>query len=107
MSRAPARPTFVLHDGPRTPTAHPPGPRAQQVPQGLHREVRTMAGFDSPYVPGWDCHGLPIEIKVDKELGGKKRRWAARVRRACRKYAEKYVEISATSSSASASSGLG
>jgi len=35
-------------------------------------EVKTMAGFDAPYVPGWDCHGLPIEIKVDKELGGKK-----------------------------------
>ena len=33
---------------------------------------KTMAGFDAPYVPGWDCHGLPIEIKVDKELGGKK-----------------------------------
>ena len=33
---------------------------------------RTMSGFDSPYVPGWDCHGLPIEIKVDQQLGGKK-----------------------------------
>ena len=33
---------------------------------------KTMAGFDSPYVPGWDCHGLPIEIKVDQQLGGKK-----------------------------------
>ncbi len=53
-----------------------------------------MAGFDSPYVPGWDCHGLPIEIKVDSELGGKKAQMSAvEIRRACRKYAEKYVDL--------------
>ena len=53
-----------------------------------------MAGFDSPYVPGWDCHGLPIEIKVDSELGGKKAQMAPnQIRAACRKYAEKYVEL--------------
>ncbi len=53
-----------------------------------------MAGFDSPYVPGWDCHGLPIEIKVDSELGSKKAKMsAAEIRRACRKYAEKYVNL--------------
>ena len=53
-----------------------------------------MAGFDSPYVPGWDCHGLPIEIKVDSELGSKKAQMTAvEIRRACRKYAEKYVDI--------------
>jgi isoleucyl-tRNA synthetase len=53
-----------------------------------------MAGFDSPYVPGWDCHGLPIEIKVDSELGSKKAKMsAAEIRRECRKYAEKYVNL--------------
>jgi isoleucyl-tRNA synthetase len=53
-----------------------------------------MAGFDSPYVPGWDCHGLPIEIKVDSELGSKKAKMsAADIRRECRKYAEKYVKL--------------
>ncbi len=54
-----------------------------------------MAGFDSPYVPGWDCHGLPIEIKVDSELGARRRRRCPRreIRRACRKYAEKYVDL--------------
>ena len=55
---------------------------------------KTMAGFDSPYVPGWDCHGLPIEIKVDNELGSRKASMtAAQIRRECRKYAAKYVEL--------------
>ncbi len=55
---------------------------------------RTMAGFDSPYVPGWDCHGLPIEIKVDEALGRKKLEMdPLEVRHACRKYAEKYLKI--------------
>ena len=53
-----------------------------------------MAGYDSPYVPGWDCHGLPIEHKVDQELGAKKAQMtAAQVRRVCRKYAEKWVNL--------------
>jgi len=53
-----------------------------------------MAGFDSPYVPGWDCHGLPIEIKVDQDLGPRKAHMSAvEIRRACRKYAEKYIDL--------------
>ena len=53
-----------------------------------------MAGFDAPYVPGWDCHGLPIEIKVDEQLGRKKLEMpAVSVRRACREYARKYVDL--------------
>jgi isoleucyl-tRNA synthetase len=51
-------------------------------------------GFDSPYVPGWDCHGLPIEHAVDKELGSKKKELsAADFRRACRQFAAKYIDI--------------
>jgi isoleucyl-tRNA synthetase len=51
-----------------------------------------MAGFDAPYVPGYDCHGLPIEFKVDRELGSKKREMSvAEFRRACRAYAERFV----------------
>jgi isoleucyl-tRNA synthetase len=51
-----------------------------------------MMGYDSPYVPGWDCHGLPIEIKVDGQLGPKKAKMTqAQIRRACREYAQKYV----------------
>jgi isoleucyl-tRNA synthetase len=53
-----------------------------------------MLGFDSPYVPGWDCHGLPIEHQVDKELGSKKKQMSeAEFRRAGRAFAEKYVDI--------------
>ena len=53
-----------------------------------------MAGFDSPYVPGWDCHGLPIEIKVDQQLGGKKLQMdPLDVRRKCRKYAQKFLDL--------------
>src|SRR5262249_16826988 len=57
-------------------------------------KVKTMEGFESPYVPGWDCHGLPIEIKVDSQLGSKKAAMTtAQIRAACRKYAEKYVDL--------------
>src|SRR5260370_2682354 len=53
-----------------------------------------MAGFDAPYVPGWDCHGLPIEIKVDKELGGKKLQMRPLdVRVEGRKYAQKFLDL--------------
>jgi isoleucyl-tRNA synthetase len=55
---------------------------------------KTMSGFDAPYVPGWDCHGLPIEIKVDKELGGKKLEMhPTDVRAECRKYAQKFLDL--------------
>ena len=66
-----------------------------------------MLGFDAPYVPGWDCHGLPIELKVDRELGPKKRQMStAEFRRACRAYARSTSTSSAASSSGSASSAL-
>src|SRR5215475_10997079 len=55
---------------------------------------KNMAGFDAPYVPGFDCHGLPIEIKVDKALGGKKLQMkASDVRLECRKYAQKFLDL--------------
>jgi len=53
-----------------------------------------MAGFDAPYVPGYDCHGLPIEIKVDEQLGRKKLEMPApQVLDACRAYAQKYIDM--------------
>ena len=53
-----------------------------------------MMGFDAPYLPGWDCHGLPIEIRVDQILGPKKASLSkVEVRRECRKYAEKYIDV--------------
>src|SRR5580765_5763874 len=89
------RPTYILHDGP--PYANGRihlGTAFNKLPKDFVVKSKTMAGFDSPYVPGWDCHGLPIEIKVDGELGSKKATMsAAEIRRACRKYADKYVEL--------------
>ena len=89
------RPRYVLHDGP--PYANGRihlGTAFNKILKDFVVKSKTMAGFDSPYVPGWDCHGLPIEIKVDSELGAKKARMtAAEIRRECRKYAEKFVEL--------------
>jgi isoleucyl-tRNA synthetase len=93
--RRAGRPKFVLHDGP--PYANGRihiGHALNKILKDLIVRSRTMAGFDAPYVPGWDCHGLPIELKVDRELGSKKREMSvADFRRACRKYAAEYVHI--------------
>jgi isoleucyl-tRNA synthetase len=88
-------PVYVLHDGP--PYANGPihlGHALNKCLKDFIVKSKTMAGFDSPYVPGWDCHGLPIEIKVDQQLGGKKLQMKPlEVRRACRAYAEKYLAL--------------
>jgi isoleucyl-tRNA synthetase len=88
-------PTYVLHDGP--PYANGPihlGTAMNKCLKDFIVKSKNMAGFDSPYVPGWDCHGLPIEIKVDQMLGGKKLHMAAvDVRAECRRYAEKYLDL--------------
>ena len=88
-------PKYILHDGP------PYANGAIHLGHALNKcikdfvvKTKTMAGFDSPYVPGWDCHGLPIEIKVDEQLGRKKLEMEpVAVRRACREYAQKYVDL--------------
>ena len=88
-------PKYVLHDGP--PYANGKihiGHALNKILKDFVVKSRTMAGMDAPYVPGWDCHGLPIELNVDKELGPKKKSLsAADFRRECRKYAEKFVAI--------------
>ena len=88
-------PMYVLHDGP--PYANGPIHLGHALNKSLKDFVvksKTMAGFDSPYIPGWDCHGLPIEIKVDESLGRKKLEMdPAEVRKACRVYAEKYLNL--------------
>jgi isoleucyl-tRNA synthetase len=93
-SRA-GRPTYILHDGPPYANGRVHmGTAFNKVLKDFIVKSKTMAGFDSPYVPGWDCHGLPIEMKVDNELGARKAQMApAEFRSACRKYAEKYVEL--------------
>jgi isoleucyl-tRNA synthetase len=88
-------PKFVLHDGP--PYANGQihlGTALNKILKDFVVKSKTMAGYDSPYVPGYDCHGLPIELKVDRELGAKKRDMSvADFRRACRAYAERFIGV--------------
>jgi isoleucyl-tRNA synthetase len=89
------RPRFVLHDGPPYANGNVHlGTALNKILKDVVVRSRSMAGFDTPYRPGWDCHGLPIELKVDRTLGAKKRDLSpVAFRRACREYAEKYVAI--------------
>ena len=88
-------PLYILHDGP--PYANGDihmGHVINKVLKDLVVKYKTMAGFDAPYVPGWDCHGLPIESKVMTELGEKVRQMSKPdIRKACKKYASKYVKV--------------
>src|SRR2546423_10549003 len=87
--------TYVLHDGP--PYANGPihlGHALNKCLKDFIVKSKNMAGFDAPYIPGWDCHGLPIEIKVDQKLGGKKLQMKSiDVRRGCGKYGQKYLDL--------------
>ncbi|MGA3262537.1 MAG: isoleucine--tRNA ligase [Terracidiphilus sp.] len=89
------RPVYILHDGP--PYANGPIHLGHALNKGLKDFVvksKAMAGFDAPYVPGYDCHGLPIEIKVDEHLGRKKLEMPVpAVLEACRAYAQKYIDL--------------
>ena len=92
---AAGRPRFIMHDGPPYANGNIHiGHAMNKILKDVVVRSRSMTGFDAPYVPGWDCHGLPIEQKVDKELGSKKRDMSAvQIRQACRAYAEKYIGI--------------
>jgi isoleucyl-tRNA synthetase len=89
------RPKFVLHDGP--PYANGEihiGHALNKILKDFIVKSRTMMGYDSPYVPGWDCHGLPIESAIDKKKRLKKQEMSAgEFRRACRQFAAEYVDI--------------
>jgi isoleucyl-tRNA synthetase len=89
------RKKYTLHDGPPYANGHiHMGTAFNKILKDLIVKSRQMAGFDAPYVPGWDCHGLPIEHKVDSELGSKKIGMSqAEVRKTCRRYAEKWIDI--------------
>jgi isoleucyl-tRNA synthetase len=86
-------PKFVLHDGPPYTSGHIHlGTALNKILKDIVVKSRSMAGYDAPYVVGYDCHGLPIELKVDKELGPKKRDMTvAEFCRACRAYAERFI----------------
>lgn len=89
------RKPFILHDGPPYANGHIHiGTAMNKILKDIIVRSRQMSGFDAVYVPGWDCHGLPIEHNVDKELGSKKRSLSqTEIRRKCRTYAEKFIDI--------------
>ena len=85
------RPKFILHDGP--PYANGDihiGHAVNKVLKDIIIKSKTLAGFDAPYVPGWDCHGLPIELQVEKKHG--KGMPPAQFRALCREYAAEQIE---------------
>ena len=87
---------YILHDGPPYANGHlHMGHALNKILKDIIVKSRHMAGFQAPYVPGWDCHGLPIEHKVSQELKakGKTNLPAVTVRRLCREYAKKFVDI--------------
>ncbi|PPD47688.1 MAG: isoleucine--tRNA ligase [Methylobacter sp.] len=89
------KPLFVLHDGP--PYANGEihiGHAVNKVLKDFILKSKTLSGFDAPYVPGWDCHGLPIELQVEKKVGKAGAKVSPAVfRKACREYAGKQVAI--------------
>jgi isoleucyl-tRNA synthetase len=86
-------PTYVLHDGPPYPTGtiHI-GTGENKILKDMVVKSKSMAGFRAPYVPGWDCHGLPIETQVEKELGRKGAVSPAEFRTMCREFALRFVD---------------
>ncbi|MEE8479752.1 MAG: isoleucine--tRNA ligase, partial [Desulfobacterales bacterium] len=89
------RELFILHDGPPYANGNIHiGTALNKILKDVIVRSRQMSGFDAVYVPGWDCHGLPVEHNVDKELGSKKEEITqAEFRSECRSYAEKYIDI--------------
>ncbi len=87
------RPQYILHDGPPYANGNLHlGHAFNKILKDFIMKSKTMAGFDTPYIPGWDCHGLPIEFKVDQDLGSKKAHMSiAEIRAECRKYAARWV----------------
>src|SRR6516164_8699314 len=92
-------PKFVLHDGP--PFANGEvhiGTALNKILKDIVVKYKTLRGFSAPYIPGWDCHGLPIEFKVSQEMrkSGDTSVDPAAIRKACEAYARKYIDIQRT-----------
>ncbi len=89
------KPKFILHDGP--PYANGAihiGHAVNKVLKDIIIKSKSMSGFDAPYIPGWDCHGLPIELMVEKKIGKSGVQVEpAKFRKSCREYAEKQVKL--------------
>lgn len=87
---------FVLHDGPPYANGHIHiGHALNKILKDIIVKYRAMTGHAAPYVPGWDCHGLPIELQVEKDIGRAKKLSMSKadIRRLCREYAEKFISI--------------
>ena len=95
QAAAAGKPLYVLHDGPPYANGNIHlGTAFNKVLKDIILRSRRLLGYNAPYVPGWDCHGLPIEHNVDLELGEKKRSIPLLSKRAaCRSYAEKWIKI--------------
>jgi len=89
------RKRYMLHDGPPYANGNiHMGTAFNKILKDIIIKSKQMAGFDAPYVPGWDCHGLPIEHKVDMEIESMKSDMSqVEIRQHCRKYAEKFIDI--------------
>lgn len=89
------RQRFVLHDGPPYANAHiHMGTAVNKILKDIVVKSKTMSGFDAPYVPGWDCHGLPIELNVEKKVGKPGQKISVdEFRKACREYAASQIDI--------------
>ncbi|HSR11716.1 MAG TPA: isoleucine--tRNA ligase, partial [Thermodesulfobacteriota bacterium] len=89
------RPKYILHDGPPYANGHIHiGTALNKILKDLIIKSRNMAGYNGEYVPGWDCHGLPIEHEVDKSLGSKKGSYSIlEKRKLCREFATNFVNI--------------
>ncbi|MEW6025729.1 MAG: isoleucine--tRNA ligase [Planctomycetota bacterium] len=90
-----SKPKYILHDGPPYANGNVHiGTALNKILKDIVVKFKTMQGFYSPYIPGWDCHGLPIEHKVTNELGPKaKTASKTEIRQACEKYARNYIDI--------------
>ena len=95
LAKNQAGPKYILHDGPPYANGHiHMGHALNKVLKDIIIKYKIMKGFSSPYVPGWDCHGLPIETQVDKTLGARKDETSVlEKRKLCREYAAKFVDI--------------
>ncbi|MEK7773022.1 MAG: class I tRNA ligase family protein [Deltaproteobacteria bacterium] len=95
MDAGKGRPRYTLHDGPPYANGNIHiGHALNKILKDFVVKSRFMAGYSTDYVPGWDCHGLPIELQVEKELGRKKQDLSkSEVRMRCRAYAGKFVDI--------------
>ncbi|TCK60521.1 isoleucine--tRNA ligase [Seleniivibrio woodruffii] len=86
---------YILHDGP--PYANGEihiGHALNKILKDIIVKMKSFEGYYTPYVPGWDCHGLPIELQVDKKLGSKKHEMSkSEIRKECRKYADRFIDL--------------